>query len=102
MANVNGSRNRYEVCVFYSFVNCAGSRVHWFLTPDFYSMLISKRFTSFFAALVVFSVFSALLRAQESSETLPAPIVVPSDSGAYRAINQLPASIRSSAPFARE
>ncbi|MFI5201055.1 MAG: hypothetical protein ACHQNE_01545, partial [Candidatus Kapaibacterium sp.] len=65
-------------------------------------MLISKHFTPFFAALSVLFVLSPHLRAQESSETLPAPIVSPSDSGAYHAINQLPASIRSSMPFARE
>ncbi|HET6400322.1 MAG TPA: FlgD immunoglobulin-like domain containing protein [Candidatus Kapabacteria bacterium] len=37
----------------------------------------------------------------EQSETLRQPVSAPSDSGLYRGINQLPASIRRSAPFAR-
>ena len=37
----------------------------------------------------------------EQGETLSKPVVAPSDSGLYRGINQLPASIRRSAPFAR-
>ena len=71
-----------------------------------YSMVMFRRFISSFATL---SILFALLRpgglaqAQEvGSELLSAPIVAPSDSGAYRAINQLPASIRRSMPFARE
>jgi photosystem II stability/assembly factor-like uncharacterized protein len=58
----------------------------------------------FHFAIALFLAASATsLRAQEQDyETLPAPIVSISDSGAYHAINQLPESIRSSAPFARD
>ncbi|HET6400729.1 MAG TPA: FlgD immunoglobulin-like domain containing protein [Candidatus Kapabacteria bacterium] len=67
-------------------------------------MPISKHFISFFAALALLSWVPSVLRAQAEAggESLPAPIVSLSDSGAYGAINQLPASIRSSRPFARE
>jgi len=66
-------------------------------------MLISRHFISSFLALAVASTMPALLHAQEGeNESLPAPIVAQSDSGAYHAINQLPESIRSSMPFARE
>ncbi len=37
----------------------------------------------------------------EKGETLSKPVVAPSDSGMYEGINQLPESIRRSAPFAR-
>ncbi len=56
---------------------------------------------AFFAALALSLPFAPILRAQEY-ESLKNPIVAPSDSGAYHAINQLPLTIRSSAPFARE
>jgi photosystem II stability/assembly factor-like uncharacterized protein len=38
----------------------------------------------------------------ERGETLAKPVVAPSDSGMYEGINQLPESVRRSAPFARE
>ncbi len=66
-------------------------------------MFTSKSIASFFAVLAALFVISSALQAQEASEEwLPRPIIAPTDSGAYRAINQLPASIRSSMPFARE
>ena len=37
----------------------------------------------------------------EKGETLTQPVVAPSDSGMYQGINQLPESVRRSAPFAR-
>ncbi len=53
--------------------------------------------------VVVLAMLTPVLRAQEiESETLRDPIVASSDSGAYHAINQLPESIRRSAPFARD
>ncbi len=39
--------------------------------------------------------------ASEKGETLSQPVIAPSDSGMYQGINQLPESIRRSAPFAR-
>ncbi len=67
------------------------------------------RFQSFVLSLAIATLVSipGFLRAQDHTandggESLPSPIVVPWDSGAYGAINQLPASMRSSMPFARE
>ncbi len=65
-------------------------------------MLVTK---SLFFSLAIVSVLALApsLRAQtERDETLSVPVVAPSDSGAYHAINQLPESLRRSAPFARE
>ena len=65
-------------------------------------MLVTKSYFFPIAAIVFLAAFARPLCAQEESETLAAPIVSVSDSGAYHAINQLPASVRQSAPFARE
>lgn len=67
-------------------------------------MLVTRSYF-FPVAVIVFLaalMFSPTLRAQEEHETLATPVVAVSDSGAYHAINQLPESIRSSAPFARD
>ncbi|HZK75946.1 MAG TPA: FlgD immunoglobulin-like domain containing protein [Candidatus Kapabacteria bacterium] len=65
----------------------------------------------YYRGLFRFAIVSAIFllahsaRAQEnageSGETLPRPVSAPSDSGMYKGINQLPESIRRSAPFAR-
>ena len=68
-------------------------------------MHVTKAFFFSFAVIVLLAPlsFAPSLRAQEPEfEVLANPVVAPSDSGAYHAINQLPESIRRSAPFARE
>ncbi len=69
----------------------------------FFPFAVKTLIGSFTAVAVILLLAAPVrtLRAQEY-ETLPAPIVSVSDSGAYHAINQLPASIRQSAPFARD
>ncbi|HEX5315249.1 MAG TPA: hypothetical protein VFX22_01250, partial [Candidatus Kapabacteria bacterium] len=72
-------------------------------------MLISKHFLSSLAAIALLASISIFFapslvhaQAEGEGESLSTPIVAPSDSGAYHAINQLPVSIRESRPFARE
>ncbi len=65
-------------------------------------MFPTKRLVRAFAVFtIVFASVSALAQSS-SDESIPFPVVAPSDSGAYHAINQLPLSLRESAPFARE
>jgi photosystem II stability/assembly factor-like uncharacterized protein len=72
-----------------------------FLSNSHYSaMTVIKSYFFPLAVAVICLLAAPALRAQES-EMLPIPIVSASDSGGYHAINQLPESIRQSAPFAR-
>ncbi len=65
-------------------------------------MVVHKSIFFFLFAVTLSLVPSLRAQEQEDYEVLPNPIVAASDSGAYHAINQLPTSIRQSAPFARE
>jgi hypothetical protein len=66
-------------------------------------MFFKKSSFILFLSLASVAVLAMPLKAQDADEeTLPYPVVTPSDSGAYHAINQPPESIRRSAPFARE
>ncbi|MFI5201829.1 MAG: hypothetical protein ACHQNE_05550, partial [Candidatus Kapaibacterium sp.] len=53
------------------------------------------------ASTILLLFHSARAQEVEQGETLAKPVVAPSDSGLYRGVNQLPVSIRRSAPFAR-
>ncbi len=65
-----------------------------------YLRILSIAFV-FSSLFVTLSVLRAQNEGSEERETLSQPVTAPTDSGMYEGINQLPESVRRSAPFAR-